>query len=466
MHSSFKLGIGRGILALGVLIWGALGAAQQSSSPGEGETLHVLVGKSVVINVQAAMTRVLSSNPNVVETLVTSPTQVVVEGKAAGASSLILWDGSGHSQILDVVVDLDVSALRAAMQRTYPDSKLDVQADGPRLILTGSVPDPKLADDLTKMATAYSGQIVNSLTVGAPHEKQVLLEVKFVEIDRTAITQFGVNLLSTGLGNTIGSTTTGQFGSTGATQIRDIFGPGLLGGPFTTTQTVNQALNVFLFNPELHLGATIQDLQQKNVLQILAEPNLMAVNGRKASFLAGGEFPFPIVQPGQGFTAVTIEFKPFGVRLDFTGVIENDTVRLHVAPEVSTLDFSNALTLSGFVVPAISTRKAETDIQLRDGQSFGIAGLLDHRATVQLSKVPGIGDIPILGQLFRSRNINKNNTELMVLVTPHIVDPIHSTAPLPPLPKEITPYMDKPKFDRQIPGHQEVEKSPEAPSAK
>lgn len=465
MHSSFKLATGRAILAFTFLLSSLLVAAQESS-PTEGETLHVLVGKSVIINVQAAMTRVLSSNPNVVETLVTSPTQIVVEGKAAGSSSLILWDGSGHSQILDVVVDLDVSALRNAMQRTYPDSKLDVQADGGRLILTGSVPDPKLADDLTRMAGAYSQQVVNSMTVGAPHQKQVMLEVKFAEIDRSAATQFGVNLLSTGLGNTIGQTTTGQFGSSSPVQITDVFGPGVKGGPFTSQQTVSQLLNVFLFNPELHLGAVIQDLQQKNVLQILAEPNLMAVNGQKASFLAGGEFPFPIVQPGQGFTAVTIQFKPFGVRLEFTGVIENDTIRLHVAPEVSTLDFANGLTLQGFLVPAISTRKAETDIELRDGQSFGIAGLLDHRATVQLNKVPGIGDIPVLGQLFRSRNINKNNSELIVLVTPHIVDPIHVATPVPPTPKIITPFLDKQKFDNQIPGNPEVEKAPEAPAAK
>jgi pilus assembly protein CpaC len=465
MHTSSKLSAGRAILALAFLLSSIFMVAQESS-PSEGETLHVLVGKSVIINVQAAMTRVLSSNPNVVETLVTSPTQVVVEGKSAGSSSLILWDGSGHSQILDVVVDLDVSALRSTMQRTYPDSKLDVQADGGRLILTGSVPDPKLADDLTKMASAYSQQVVNSMTVGAPHQKQVMLEVKFAEIDRSATTQFGVNLLSTGLGNTIGQTTTGQFGSSSPVAITDVFGPGVKGGPFTSQQTVSQLLNVFLFNPELHLGAIIQDLQQKNVLQILAEPNLMAVNGQKASFLAGGEFPFPIVQPGQGFTAVTIQFKPFGVRLDFTGVIENDTIRLHVAPEVSTLDFANSLQLNGFNVPAISTRKAETDIELRDGQSFGIAGLLDHRATVQLNKVPGIGDIPVLGQLFRSRNINKNNTELIVLVTPHIVDPIHVTAPVPPTPKIITPFLDPQKFDNQVPGNPEVGKSPEAPAAK
>src|SRR4030095_9490139 len=160
-------------------------------------------------------------------------------------------------------------------------------------------------------------------------------------------------------------------------------------------------------------------------VQLRAEPTLIAVNGKEASFLAGGEFPFPIVQPGQGFTAVTIQFKPFGVKLDFTGVVQEDnTLRLHVSPEVSALDFTNALTLSGFTVPAISTRRAETEIELKDGQSFGIAGLLDHRATAQLSKIPGIGDIPILGQLFTSRSLNRGNTELIVIVTPRIVDPV------------------------------------------
>jgi pilus assembly protein CpaC len=465
MHSSSKLRIGTLILAIAGFTSNVHAAPQQQSSPNEGDTVHVLVGKSVLVNVQSPMTRVLSSNPTVVETIATSPTQVVVEGKSAGASSLILWDEAGRSQVLDVIVDLDVAALRNAIQRTYPDSKLDVQADGARLILTGSVTDPKQAEDLGKMAGAYSNQVVNSLTIGTLHEKQVLLEVKFAEVDRTAVQQFGINLLSTGAGNTMGTTTTGQYGGFGPTKISDVIHVPTSG--FSTEQTVNQALNVFLFNPDIHFGAVIQALQQKNALQILAEPNLMAINGQKASFLAGGEFPFPLVQPGQGFTSVTIQFKPFGVRLDFTGYIQNDnTIRLHVAPEVSALDFANALTLQGFVVPAITTRRAETDVELKDGQSFAIAGLLDHRATTQLSKVPGIGDIPVLGQLFRSRNINKNNTELLVLVTPHIIDPIHSTTPAPPLPKITTPFLDPQNFDKTAPGNKELGPSNEgsAPS--
>ena len=448
-------------------------AAQPQSSPqqnvsSEGQALHILVGKSVVVNVQAPITRVLSSNPSVIETLATSPTEIVVEGRAAGSSSLILWDQSGRSQMLDVVVDVDVAGLRSAIERSYPDQHIDVQADGGRLILTGKVTDPKMIEDLTKMATVYSNQIVNSLSLAVSHDRQVLLEVKFAEVDRTRFSQVGVNLFSTGAGNTLGSTTTGQFGGFGTQHITDIAGPGSHNGPFSSEQTINNVLNIFLFRPDIHFGAVIEALQQKSVLQILAEPNLMAINGQKATFLAGGEFPFPIVQPGNGFTAVTIQFKPFGVRLEFTGNIASDgTIRLHVAPEVSTLDFTNALAIQGFTVPAISTRRAETELELKDGQSFGIAGLLDNRTQAQLSKVPGIGDIPVLGQLFRSRNINKSNTELLVLVTPHIVDPVHTTTPPPANPKLSVPFLDKPKFDEGMPGHDKTESAPSpTPSAK
>src|SRR5438128_8877528 len=442
--------------------------SSQQNVSSEGQALHILVGKSVVVNVQAPITRVLSSNPSVIETLATSPTEIVVEGRAAGSSSLILWDQSGRSQMLDVIVDVDVSGLRSAIERTYPDQHIDVQADGGRLILTGKVTDAKTIEDLTKMSAVYSNQIVNSLTLGISHDRQVLLEVKFAEVDRTKFAQFGVNLLSTGAGNTLGTTTTGQFGGFGPQHITDIAGPGTHSGTFTTDQTLNNVLNIFLFRFDIHFGAVIQDLEQKSVLQILAEPNLMALNGQKATFIAGGEFPFPLVQPGNGFTAVTIQFKPLGVKLDFTGNISNDgTIRLHVAPEVSTLDFTNALAIQGFTVPALSTRRAESEIELKDGQSFGIAGLLDHRAAVQMSKVPGLGDIPILGQLFRSRSINRSNDELLDLVKLHMVDHVHTTTPPPANPNLSVPFLDKPKFDEPMPGHDKTESAPSpAPSAK
>ena len=423
--------------------------------PSGGETVHVLVGKSIVINVQTPLTRVLSSNPDAVETIATSPTQVIVEGKAAGASSLILWDASGQAQVMDVVTDVDVAGLRNAVQRAYPEERLNIEADGGHLVLTGMASNAQIADTVGKMASVYSKDIVNSVVVPPPHDRQVFLEVKFAEVDRTALSQLGVNFFSTGAGNTIGTTTTGQFGSFGGQQINDVFGGGIPGLPFAVKNfNINEVLNIFLFNPNTHLGTVIQALQSHDVLQILAEPNLMALSGQKATFLAGGEFPFPVVQPSQGYTSVTIQFKPFGVKLDFTGVIESDdTIRLHVNPEVSTLDFTNALVLSGFTVPAISTRRAETEIELKDGQSFGIAGLLDRRATSQMSKVPGIGDIPVLGQLFRSRSINKTNTELLVFVTPHVVDPIRTPPAAQAAPKMPVPFLDDQKFDQKAPGH-------------
>jgi pilus assembly protein CpaC len=453
------------ISGLAILPVSAQTQPQQGTAPSEGQVLHILVGKSVVVNVQTPITRVLSSNPNAIETLATSPTEVVVEGKAAGNSSLILWDATGRSQMLDVIVDLDVASLRTAIQHSYPDQQVEVAADGSRIVMSGSVTDPRFAEELTKMAALYSTQVVNSMRVAAPHERQVLLEVKFAEVDRVKLQQFGINFFSTGAANTPGTISTQQFGPIQGPTVAGTIGQTAVGT--TTSFTLPDTLNLFLFRPDINLGATIKDLQQKSVLEILAEPNLLALNGQKASFLAGGEFPFPVVQGGQNIGAITIQFRPFGVRLDFTGFVATDSViRLHVVPEVSTLDFSNALAISGFTIPALSTRKAETEIELKDGQSFGIAGLLDNRAQAQLNKIPGIGDIPVLGQLFRSRSVNRSNAELMVLVTPHVVDPVHTAAPVPSAPKAPVPYLDDPEFDKGMPGSKNPAKSSKTPSAK
>jgi pilus assembly protein CpaC len=441
--------------------------APQAAAPAEGETLHVLVGKSIVINVQTPLTRVLSSNPAAVETMATSPTQVVIEGKATGSSSLILWDASGRSQVFDVVTDVDIAGLRSTIQKTYPKEHLEVEADGGHLLLTGTASNPHIAEDLAKMAGAYSKDVVNSIIVPLTHDRQVLLEVRFVEVDRAALSQFGFNLFSTGATNTIGTTTTGQFGGFGAHQINDA----CCGTPttgFTTQETISQVLNIFMFRPDIHLGAVIQAAQAHNVLQILAEPNLMVISGQKATFLAGGEFPYLLAQPSAGIVTYSVQFKPFGVKLDFTGtVLDDNTLRLHVSPEVSTLDYANGVAVPGAgTLPALSTRRAETEIELKDGQSFGIAGLLDRRTTETLSKVPGIGDIPVLGQLFRSRSINKTNNELLVIVTPHIIDPVHANTTAPVQPQMSAPFLDQKKFDEKTPDHKEVAAPPQAAEAK
>ena len=444
---TFALGQFRGFaLVLVVCMLFSLHTAAQS----EGQALHVFVGKSVVINLQSPVTRILSSNPTIIDTLVTSPTQVVVEGKAAGSSSLILWDATGHSQMLDVTVDVNVSKLRAAIEQTYPGETVNVQSDGAHLILTGTVSDAKIVDDVGKMANAYSTGVVNSLVVAPVHEQQILLEVKFAEVDRTKSEQLGFNFFSTGATNSFGTITTQQFSP--PTTNADV--TGAIGGSVrgaTGSFHFNDLLNLFIWRPDINLGATIRDLESKSVLQILAEPNLLALNGQKATFLAGGEFPFPVVQGGQNVGVVTIQFRPFGIKLEFLATVGKDNVvRLHVAPEVSTLDFSNALQIQGTTVPAFSTRRAETDIELKDGQSFGIAGLLDNRAQVQLSKIPGIGDIPIFGQLFRSRNISRNKGELLVLVTPHVVDPVRLGTPAMQPPAPPVKYLDTPAFDKNL----------------
>jgi pilus assembly protein CpaC len=438
---TFALGqLKTSLLILGIAV---LLSRVPATAQAEGQALHVFVGKSVVINLQSPVTRILSSNPAVIDTLATSPTQIVVEGKSAGASSLILWDATGHSQMLDVTVDVNIAHLRTALEQTYPGEQVNIQSDGAHLILTGTVSDSKIADDIARMAAAYS-PVVNSLTVAPVHEQQVLLEVKFAEVDRTKLQQLGFNLLS-GAGNTLSAINTQQF------------------SPPTTTTTVTTAgatgslnltdmLNIFAMRPDLNLAATIRDLEGKSVLQILAEPNLLALNGQKASFLAGGEFPVPIVQGGQSVGVVTIQFRPFGVRLEFTAFVGKDKViRLHVAPEVSTLDFSNAAIISGFTVPALSTRRAETEIELKDGQSFGIAGLLDNRAQAQMSKIPGISDIPILGMLFRSHTISRSNSELVVLVTPRVVDPVRLNNPPPVPPANPVKFLDNSGFDKGLP---------------
>jgi pilus assembly protein CpaC len=427
----------------------ATGWSQQTTP--EAQSLHVLVGKSVVINMETRLRRVLVSNPISVEAMSTSPTQVVVTAKAVGESSLILWDEAEHSRLLDVTVDLDVAPLRDALQLAYPNEPIQVQAEGDRLILSGTVSTPDVMDSVVKMANVFSKDVINSMSLGEPvHDRQVMLAVKFAEVDRTRVQEMGINLMNLGALNTIGAISTQQFGA----PTLGVGGQGAVTKGASGSFAVTDILNIFLFRPDINLAATIKDLEQKNVLEILAEPNLMALNGQPASFLAGGEFPFPVVQGGTNFTAVTIQFRQFGVRLQFTGFIAKDnTLRLKVAPEVSTLDFTNALTIAGFVVPAISTRRAETDIELRDGQSFGIAGLLDHRTQLQMNKVPGIGDLPILGHLFRSHNLNRSNTELLVLVTPHIVDPLKSGVSAPAEPLAPIPFLDKLNYDKSLPGY-------------
>ncbi len=417
------------------------------SQPQGSAPLRVMVGKSLLINTTERLRRISVTDPAIAYPQVITPTQILVHGKAPGEVSLLIWDELERSRSFDLRVDVDVSACADEERRVFPDEQITVTPSRAAVVLSGHVSTEDVSKRAGELASAYSPKVVNVLTFGPVGAQEVLLQVKFAEVDRTALTQMGINFISTGAANTLGALTTGQYGGFGPQTLT----PGTSSSSGTTTATtpsttINNVLNLFLFRPDINFGAVIEALENKSLLQILAEPNLIAVNGKEASFLAGGQFPFPIVQPGAGFTAVTISFKEFGVRLQFTPVImPNGNIHLKVAPEVSTLDFANALTLSGFTVPALSTRKAETEFELQDGQSFVIAGLMDNRVTDIYNKIPGLGDIPILGNFFRSKSLQKSNSELMVLCTVRRISP---SAEPPAPPKNPRPFLDDGKFDK------------------
>jgi pilus assembly protein CpaC len=362
--------------------------------------------------------------------------EIVLTAKTAGVSSMVLWDEAGGHRLYTVSADLDPDALRGSFDAAFPGSSIHVETGEGKIFLTGSVASDAASDAALKMASLYAKDVVNSLVVVPVHGKQVQLKLRIVEVDRTRLNQFGVNLFSPGIGNTLGSTSTQQFSSTAT-------GSG-------SSLTVSDPLNIFLYNSKLNVGATVQDLEQKQILQVLAEPTLTTLSGLPASFLSGGEFPFPVVQGGTGnTTAISIQFRPYGVKVDFTPTVNADgSIRIKLAPEVSTLDYSNAVTISGFTIPALATRQTETEVEIQNGQSFIVSGLLDHRTTEIMSKVPGIASVPILGQLFHSKNFSHSVVELVIIVTATVVDPLTSSPQaVPEQPKMATPNLDPNAFD-------------------
>ncbi len=418
---------------------GQLGSEQASD---KAQTLRLIVGRSLFVDVAEKLRRIYVSNPAVLDAITAGPCEVVVTAKTAGASSLVLWTLAGQRRVFTVLADVDVGGLREALAQALPGDQVDVEAEQGRIHLSGVVDSDAAADEAGRLATVYSKEVVNSLVIDARHQPQIQLKVRIAEVDRSKLDAFGINFFS--LGTNSGASTTGQFSP-----------PTFQTQNGTNTAVISDFLNLFYFNFDHALGVTIRDLQTKGILQILAEPNLTTIHGKTARFLAGGEFPYPIVQPGGAGSVptVTVQFRPYGVKLEFTPFVNSDgTIRLKVAPEVSALDYTNEVIIAGYALPAISTRRAETEVELKDGQSFGISGILDHRTTDTLSKIPGIGDIPVLGQLFRSKNLNHSTTELVVIVTPRIIDtltdPKLAAPTVPPMP---VPPLQPKAFDRDLP---------------
>jgi pilus assembly protein CpaC len=428
--------------------------------------LSVSVGKTVLVDTAQPIARVALGTAEVAQASAVSPTEIMVNGKAAGETSLIIWDIHGGRQFFNVTVrplstisNDSLDAIRRELRMELPGQTIKVSYDNGNIFLRGEVQDLVSSDRAIKIAST-AGKVVNLLDVAVPAtEPQIMLKVRFASVDRSAAKSLGINLFNLGSGNMIGGVTTGQFspptisGSTSASSSASAAGP--IGSAIFSNE-----LNILGYYPGLGLGADIQALQTKGLVEVLAAPNLIAANGKEASFLAGGEYPYPVVQgtSAGGSTAVTIEFKEYGIRLNFIPTImPQGTIRLQVAPEVSSLDFTDAVTISGFEVPAITSRKANTEVELKDGQSFMIGGLLDNTETESFQKVPFISNIPILGKFFQSMTRTKNNTELIILVTPEVVAPIAAGQPLPDVkyPVQFLPP------NSNIPMHHPDEKTPE-----
>ncbi len=392
----------------------AIGAVKLEST-----RLVTSVSKSELIESDAAIRRVSVGNPDMIEVVAVSNRELVVNAKAAGETTLIVWSASGRKPFNVVVMPLaaKVESVRSQFEQEFSGQDVTLSFEDGSVFLRGTVKDMTAAGRALAIASTL-GKVVNLLHVKVPpSEYQVLLKVRFADVDRSATSQLGFNLVSTGAANTPGAVSTGQFTP-----------PTPTGTGQTPGFNFSNALNVFLYRPDLNLGATIQALEAKNLVQILAEPNLLTTSGSPANFLAGGEFPFPTLQGGgSGVGQITIQVREFGVRLKFLPTVTpRGTIHLSVTPEVSALDYSSSLQVQGYTIPGLSVRRMQTEIELEDGQSFVIGGLIDNRMTETIDKVPGLSKLPILGKLFQSRSVQKNNSELLVLVTPELVRPIQA----------------------------------------
>lgn len=425
VRSSFFSRTAAGIAALVVF------AASVAGQNPPAKEMSLTAGRGELLQFSQDVQRVVVAEPKIADAVVVSPHEVMVNAKGPGHTTVLVWENGVGPRRWEVTVTADTADLDNAhkslgtdLKKALPSSNIDFNWNGETIVLTGAAANPDESKRAQALASTRAKNVVNLITVPPPAEpRQIMLQVKFASIDRAALNEIGFNFFSTN-GTTIGALGTQQFQGPRFSQLQ-------LQNLKLSSTSVNFAdlLNLFVFRPDLNLGATIRALQEQNLLQILAEPNLIVVEGKDASFLAGGQFPFPTLTStttgGAVSPVITVQFKKFGIQLDFTpNITPSGAINLKVAPEVSALDFTNAVVLQGFTIPAISSRRAETEVVLRDGESFAIAGLIDNRVETQLNKVRGIGDVPIIGNLFRSRSVKKSTDELLVVITPHFVKPL------------------------------------------
>jgi pilus assembly protein CpaC len=381
------------------------------------QVVSVSKGASALLVNTTPIQRFSIGDPAVAEAVVVSPTEVLINGKTLGTTSLFLWDNAGNIKLYSVEVTADAPGLQRYLSSVLAGETIDVIASGNVVTLSGQVRDASVANRAVEIAKGSGATIVDNLTT--PEAVQVLLRVRFAEVNKSAIKEFRSQLATL---------------NPHRLDARDDYAPGWIGSTNTGEGGgfADGVVDFGLFNANASIEALIRFLTSKGLLKSLAEPNLIALPGREASFLAGGEFPYPAVQGGGANNAVSIVFKEFGIRLRFTPTItRGGSIRLKVAPEVSALDFSNPLVFGGFTIPSLLTRRTETEVEMKNGQYLAIAGLVDNTMTDNSTKIPLLGDIPILGQFFRSKDARQRRTELLVLISPKLVLPSDTPALLP-----------------------------------
>lgn len=418
------------LLGMTLLVAGQASVAQQADDV---DRLVITAGRSMVLTTDFNIERIALTNPEVADAQVVEPRELLIDGRAPGTISLILW-GPGIRRQYDLVVETPITTLEQHLRALFPGEDIRIDYSDEAILLSGNASSTAVMLKVGEIASASSSdsQIINMLQVpGGSVSEQVMLQVRFAEINRSALFEAGFSFFS--IDRMVARTTTQQFSA-----------PDFEGGDSGGVELVfSDFLNLFFFDQREGIGGVLRALRESGAFRSLAEPNLVAYNGQEASFLAGGEFPVPIVQGVTG--AVSVEFKEFGIRLNFTPTIAGDVIRLKVRPEVSALDFNNGISLGGFRIPALITRRAETDVELRDGQSFAIAGLLNNISQNDQAEVPVLSAIPIIGPLFKSRAERAEETELMVLITPRLVQPLEPDE-VPPLPTddiEVRPNLDR-----------------------
>jgi len=408
-----------------LMVAAALVPAQAQVRPGDVSPqasrllrFDITIGKSEVVDLKEPFTKVSVANPAIADVLVMTPNQILINGKAPGVTNLVVFYPD-KTLYFDLVVQTDIVLLQERLRRFAPREEIAVQAAGDSIILTGQVSSEEMISQAGRVAEIFAPKkVVNFLKLGEARPQQVLLQVQVAEAARLALKELGFSFFANG--------SSFQGGAwPGATFLPGISPIGSSASLLSPEFLFSDMSTFFLATGARDFFTIVRMLEEKDLLRTLAKPNLVTVSGKEARFLSGGEFPFPVPQGSSiGGSTVTIEFKPFGVQLGFTPVVREDqTISIRINPEVSSLDFSQGLKIQGFTVPVIRSNKAGTSIELKDGESFAIAGLINNEVRQQVAKIPFLGDIPILGALFRSTKFVNNETELLFLVTVKLVKP-------------------------------------------